>query len=444
MDFSTTHLESIQVTKLAQRSEKLMKSMKAFRERIDKLKRRCENKNKLSKSLQEKPTKALDTSPAMSKRRTRTAERRIFTVDPDRLGAREEILLVETTSAFQVQQKPSKVYEIVAPPIGMESEVKESKVYDHTTFVLEETEKVLNTTRLEADNLSFSQYLGVDIWVHLGKQLIANVDKSEVSSAVPVRTLLTRVKRGDWKSRFEQLLRKQELLSLDQFLKLDAELKHSSTRYDIAFETPSKRKRRFKVWLNKDEPTNTSREEQIPGVFYPEETSPGLGSTALRVGCGILCSPYDSRLTADIALPGYPFDCRLLVKTGIADSSDRTPNEKKEDSILSETFLEKIRVINGNLLVPPKRRIPAEYKQLFHRKCERRTYKVNFGFELTVSKEREIHPKSRAPDKIDLHIHSTSCDDMLQQKQGRDWKPQDVLRCIPEMLKFTKDLHRYF
>ena len=57
----------------------------------------------------------------MSKRRTRTAERRIFTVDPDRLGAREEILLVETTSAFQVQQKPSKVYEIVAPPIGMES-----------------------------------------------------------------------------------------------------------------------------------------------------------------------------------------------------------------------------------------------------------------------------------------------------------------------------------
>ena len=46
--------------------------------------------------------------------------------------------------------------------------------------------------------------------------------------------------------------------------------------------------------------------------------------------------------------------------------------------------------------------------------------------------------------QIDLHIHSRACDDLLQQKQGRDWKLQDVLRFLPEMLQFTKDMHRYF
>ena len=118
---------------------------------------------------------------------------------------------------------------------------------------------------------------------------------------------------GNWTNTFEPGLQERDLFPLHRYVTVHAEATHSSTRHDMKFRTPSNRERRFKVWIPGDEYDGTGV-RQTPGVHPSEQKSAEDGQ---RVGCGYLFFPYNSRLVADVSMPYYPFDCRLLVRTGL-------------------------------------------------------------------------------------------------------------------------------
>ena len=135
-------------------------------------------------------------------------------------------------------------------------------------------------------------------------------------------------------------------------------------------------------------------------------------------------------------------------------------DERKEDSILT-IFCKKIRVDGKELILPPLSELPDVYTIHFRRKSERTSFRFN-KFELTISVETftkydvdhpEEHRKvsviiaemefvylTKLYDiQVGFHIHSIECAKLLHQNRGRDWRPEDVVRFIPEMIKFLKE-----
>ncbi|XP_062502009.1 uncharacterized protein LOC134179130 [Corticium candelabrum] len=141
-------------------------------------------------------------------------------------------------------------------------------------------------------------------------------------------------------------------------------------------------------------------------------------------------------------MPGYPYDCRLLMTTAIRDCSLRTEDEIHEDNILIREFCEKVRISGKDLVLPPLSGLPNGYKMNFKRKAQRKSYSYE-GYDLITSVETSIrydavdHPEEQT--KIDIHIFSGDCDKLLSKDQGHDWKPSDIINFIPKMMKFVKD-----
>ena len=96
--------------------------------------------------------------------------------------------------------------------------------------------------------------------------------------------------------------------------------------------------------------------------------------------------------------PAY-FIWQLLI--GIIDVTDQTEEEKKEDAILSQYYLDKFRVDGKSLQVPSRWLLPPKYRLIYHRRCERDYYRYQ-GFELTVSREKKMHPES--PENVNIAV----------------------------------------
>ena len=111
----------------------------------------------------------------------------------------------------------------------------------------------------------------------------------------------------NWTNVFKPGFQEQDWFPFCRFLEENAVLIHSTTRHDMKFTTPSHRERRFKVWIPEGQTGGTddvdpSQQEYLEG--------------GKKVGCGFLFFPYTKRLIAEVSMPYYPLDCRLLIQTG--------------------------------------------------------------------------------------------------------------------------------
>ncbi|XP_062507850.1 uncharacterized protein LOC134184229 isoform X2 [Corticium candelabrum] len=301
----------------------------------------------------------------------------------------------------------------------------------HLSHTLKAASEVLTKIRREADETS-TQCVQMDIWVHVGRQLITNVHKSEALRSYNIGQVIWKMKHSEhgtnWTSVFESGFQEQDWFPFCRFLEENAALIHSTTRHDMKFTTPSHRVRRFKVWIP---------EYQTGGTDDVDPSQQEYLEGGRKVGCGVLLFPDTKRLIAEVSMPYYPLDCRLLIQTGIIDVTDQTEEEKKEDAILSQYYLDKFRVDGKSLQVPSRWLLPPKYRLIYHRRCERDYYRYQ-GFELTVSREKKMHPES--PENIDVHIRSSKCEDLRRQNRGLDWKPGEIVSSIPEMLECAKSI----
>ena len=77
--------------------------------------------------------------------------------------------------------------------------------------------------------------------------------------------------------------------------------------------------------------------------------------------------------------------------------------------------MEKVRIFRKDLDVPPMPQLPANYQLLYHRKCERQSYR--FGdFELTVSREKTIYSVDEEAQETVIYCHQFSALMILYSK----------------------------
>ena len=137
---------------------------------------------------------------------------------------------------------------------------------------------------------------------------------------VSVKTILSKANKGpNLRSCFESGVAG---LDIDYLHRLLAEhtdgLKSTGTGicYDFDFYTPSVRKRRFTLWLQ-DTKKELGTVTQVDCDQTGSEEFHCSGSAVLKIKpAGFLSTPSTRRFKADIAMPGYPYDCRLLMTTG--------------------------------------------------------------------------------------------------------------------------------
>ncbi|XP_062508596.1 uncharacterized protein LOC134184849 isoform X2 [Corticium candelabrum] len=371
--------------------------------------------------------------------RARQFQKSILVIDTERHGESALVTLTpQKTWHLPRSYKVSRVYRITGIKES-NTELQWSAKPLHLTDVVDAAKEVLTAIRREADEAS-THNLRTDIWVQLGRQLVFDVNDSVVDHSYSIESVVSNINMeykkqqlGKWRYDFEVGLQELDVSPLYRFLTTQANEIRSSTRHDVKVKTPSNRVRRFQVRIPEDQKDGT--DSKTVGV--------DCSQTSLEDVEKAVIFPYDHRLKADVSMPYSPFDCRLFVRTAVG-VTDYSKEESEEDAILSRNYFEKIVIDGKDLLLPPKKLLPFRYHLLDHRKREQQTYRYR-SFELTVTKEKVIGGvQEKRPQKLDVHIYGLECDSVLQRNEGRDWKPDDVLLFIREMLNCAKTISYSF
>ncbi|XP_046846608.1 uncharacterized protein LOC124440295 isoform X3 [Xenia sp. Carnegie-2017] len=304
------------------------------------------------------------------------------------------------------------------------------------------------------------ELLLVDLWCHLGKVYVSNVDQDEeisskgMTTTKEIKNRLPSVKtmavatdnEVKWRVSFEEGVDETEIdrslfPNKDEVNEDLFNLKWLCTqlRFDFAFITPSARYVRFKAWKGRD-PENEEPPSEVKNILRPVVLWRYEDIKAW------LCKPSVSVIRGEIMTPDSSYDCRIKLRAG-PRYLDEDEKAKEEDNTLCD-YLSKCKYDpnsgDGQMMSLPDPNdmlLPEGFECQFYREAKESFYQATMDgecFTIIVLEQKDWDSdgsKKRDKNQFGIRFILDSWSEKMLNPQI-DWTPDDILTKLKDFMNF--------
>ncbi|XP_046846607.1 uncharacterized protein LOC124440295 isoform X2 [Xenia sp. Carnegie-2017] len=302
------------------------------------------------------------------------------------------------------------------------------------------------------------ELLLVDLWCHLGKVYVSNVDQEisskgmtttkEIKNRLPsVKTMAVATDNEvKWRVSFEEGVDETEIdrslfPNKDEVNEDLFNLKWLCTqlRFDFAFITPSARYVRFKAWKGRD-PENEEPPSEVKNILRPVVLWRYEDIKAW------LCKPSVSVIRGEIMTPDSSYDCRIKLRAG-PRYLDEDEKAKEEDNTLCD-YLSKCKYDpnsgDGQMMSLPDPNdmlLPEGFECQFYREAKESFYQATMDgecFTIIVLEQKDWDSdgsKKRDKNQFGIRFILDSWSEKMLNPQI-DWTPDDILTKLKDFMNF--------